>query len=1582
MLAYAAVETMGSADADLPVKHSISASMEAFPLWRLVAAAMVICLLAVSGHAAAQAACNPGAGVSTIGSEFFAVVDHNDGTFDYNANLISCSGGVVNDLLTTTFTGTPAAVLASPHTNLSRIFKNTCGTHITFVHDNYSGTVAGVSLSLASFPKPGTYADVFVNQLIDGAITIPCPVAPSSCTGITNLPPGASACAAAVQDKESCSSCNDPRAVVAPMVGNPIYFGRGRKIENATDYAAEGPSPLRFMRHYDSQSPFQSARAQVPALGNRWIHNYALQLLQIDASNVALSRGDGRILYFHPQSGNLWVGDADVNDRLTKSGSNWLYLNDNDALEQYNGTGQLTSITLRTGVALNFTYVSGKLTQVQDSFGRALGFAYTGLQLTQITDPAGLHITYGYDVNQSLATVTYQDTKQRQYQYTSLTVGGVLQPALLTDLIDENGAGFAHWGYNATTGLANLSQHAGPVEQYSLTYTLSGGIPTSTVVTDPLGTQHTFGLNTLLGVNRPGAETNAALAKTHSQAYDANANIAATLDYNTNQTCYSYDLARNLEIKRVEGLPSSAVCSTALATPPAPTTANPVRTTNTQWHGVWRLPVKVAEPLKLTTYVYNGDTYNSAVVTCAPPGATVPTSTGTQPIGVLCQQIEQATTDATGSQGFSATASGNPRIWSTTYNAQGQVLTRNGPRTDVTDLTTYAYYPATTATHTLGDLSSVTDALGHVTQITAYDLNGRPLTVIDPNSVTLSFTYFPRGWLKTSSVAAAITTYAYDNVGQLTSVTRPDASKTSYGYDAAHRLTSITDLKGNQVSFTLDAIGNITSTAWINPDSSTAKSQSATYDALGRLRTAIETRNAVNFTTTFGYDANGNPTTLTDPKTKLTSTAYDALNRSTQVTDALSGLTTLAYDARGQLTQLKAPNNAQTSFTVDGLGNVGAEASADRGSLSATYDAAGNLLTLSDARGIVETHTWDALNRPLTVTYPTTGENLAYTWDSGCSNGIGRLCQITDNGGSTAYAYDVRGNPLTKTRTEAGGSFTTSFTYDSADRVATLITPTNKILTTQRDTDGRIQQVSTAVAGTNTNLVSAVQTNAAGNTTAQTYGNGVTEARTFNTDGSVANQSDTTPGGGGGDADVPTLPEWGAIIMAILLLVIGYRQQRQRMGSGLVGAVLLSVIALSCFSTSPVWADEALTYDANGNVQTRTLPGGTTTYGVDDLNRINSEAGPAKTQSLTYDANDNRLSDGSGSKTYTANTDRIVTENGVSFTLDAAGNVTNARGYVYVWNQAGQLKSVSQGATLLATYFYDYEGHRSRKVTTAAAPQGAQTVIYHYDLQDHLIAETTPTATPLVTYVWRDDIPVSIIVAGSPEKALYLETDHLGTPIVARNQAGTIVWKWESDAFGTTLPNDDPGSTGIHTTINLRFPGQYFDRESGLHYNYHRYYDPKLGRYMSPDPIGLAGGINPYQYALSNPLRYTDPTGLFADKLLLGAIIVGGVVIASGWKPPAVHNSSSSSNDPLGSDGASSSSSSSSSSGNTCKPDHDNECRLHLLEDEAACVVPIIRYGYTRGSVCLRSAMTRYGECLRFGPSGITTPLHGVDTPL
>lgn len=113
----------------------------------------------------------------------------------------------------------------------------------------------------------------------------------------------------------------------------------------------------------------------------------------------------------------------------------------------------------------------------------------------------------------------------------------------------------------------------------------------------------------------------------------------------------------------------------------------------------------------------------------------------------------------------------------------------------------------------------------------------------------------------------------------------------------------------------------------------------------------------------------------------------------------------------------------------------------------------------------------------------------------------------------------------------------------------------------------------------------------------------------------------------------------------------------------------------------------------------------------------------------------------------------------------------------------------------------------------------------------------------------------------------YLHPDHLGTPKFGTNAGGTQVWAWAPDAFGG-------GSPSGGATVNLRMPGQFFDAESSLFYNWNRYYNPATGRYISSDPIGLEGGINTFLYAAASPVMFSDPTGE-AMQLFLGAGYVG-----------------------------------------------------------------------------------------------------------
>jgi RHS repeat-associated protein len=166
--------------------------------------------------------------------------------------------------------------------------------------------------------------------------------------------------------------------------------------------------------------------------------------------------------------------------------------------------------------------------------------------------------------------------------------------------------------------------------------------------------------------------------------------------------------------------------------------------------------------------------------------------------------------------------------------------------------------------------------------------------------------------------------------------------------------------------------------------------------------------------------------------------------------------------------------------------------------------------------------------------------------------------------------------------------------------------------------------------------------------------------------------------------------------------------------------------------------------------------------------------------------------------------------------------------------------------------------------TGANTPSGTRQFVY--DEMGHLIGEYDPVSgAAQIEHVWLGDIPVAAIKGG---QIYYVYPDHLGTPRAITNAANQTVWYWNYDEpFGKTAANENPSGTGTFA-YNLRFPGQYFDSETGLHYNWHRDYDPEIGKYAQSDPIGLGGGLNTYSYVEGNPLRYTDPRGLTLQDVL------------------------------------------------------------------------------------------------------------------
>jgi RHS repeat-associated protein len=166
-------------------------------------------------------------------------------------------------------------------------------------------------------------------------------------------------------------------------------------------------------------------------------------------------------------------------------------------------------------------------------------------------------------------------------------------------------------------------------------------------------------------------------------------------------------------------------------------------------------------------------------------------------------------------------------------------------------------------------------------------------------------------------------------------------------------------------------------------------------------------------------------------------------------------------------------------------------------------------------------------------------------------------------------------------------------------------------------------------------------------------------------------------------------------------------------------------------------------------------------------------------------------------------------------------------------------------------------GQRVRKTVNGTS------TLFSYSEQGQLQGEYDQTGQAIQETVWLGSLPIAVLKPNASQTVdtFYVHADHLNTPRkVTRPSDNKPVWTWESEAFGNTLPNENPSNLGSFA-YNLRFPGQYYDQETGLNYNYFRDYDSSNGRYTTSDPIGLAGGINTYAYVGGNPVNFTDPKG-------------------------------------------------------------------------------------------------------------------------
>lgn len=748
------------------------------------------------------------------------------------------------------------------------------------------------------------------------------------------------------------------------------------------------------------------------------------------------------------------------------------------------------------------------------------------------------------------------------------------------------------------------------------------------------------------------------------------------------------------------------------------------------------------------------------------------------------------------------TASSRVRTTAYTYTYLSEVSTVDGPRTDAADLVTISHYPAIDGDSRSGRIHQVTNALGHVTTYEMYDADGRPLRIRDPNGVLTILAYTARGKVASIQIASEKQTFDYWPTGLVKKISLPSGRSYSYGYNAAYHLTNIVDQEGNRIEYQVDGMGNRTATRVYDPAGILVQLREKTYDSLNRIWNEVGAY--AGEITLHSYDANGNHTGSTDPLGRLSSTQYDELGRVSKLIDANQGVTALSMNALDQIVSVKDPRGLNTSYTVDAFGNVQALSSPDSGSSAFTFDEAGNIKSRTDAKGQMTTFIYDALNRASRKTR-SDGSMVSYTWDQSDmahGYGIGRLTSVSDSAGiASDFKYDALGRLTRKKSTIGSQSLTTIWNYDATTGLLSSMTTPSGRSVHYTWTRGRVTAMAGSNGSTTLQVVSDIQYQPFGEAKSWRFANGQTVNRIFDLDGRAL-------------ADAVETITYDAASRITAWSLGGF--------SRLSDTYSFSYDALDRvigFGSSMI-GSRSFTYDVNGNRTSQVIDGQLSTYTTySNSNRYQRSDGKAPIGAFNYDANGSRISH--ASRMYTYDAERRLS------------------GFNY--------------ATRSAAYTYDDASQRVQKVVNGVA------TLFAYDDGGRLIGEYNASGAPFLETIYLGNIPLVLFKGNA---AYYVHSDYRNTPRVIENGSRQVVWRWDATPFGDSAADSNPSSLSSTFTYNARYPGQYYDSESGLHHNWHRSYDSALGRYLESDPIGLNGGINTYAYVGGNPIRDTDPTGL------------------------------------------------------------------------------------------------------------------------
>jgi RHS repeat-associated protein len=1113
----------------------------------------------------------------------------------------------------------------------------------------------------------------------------------------------------------------------------------------------------------------------------------------------------------------------------------------------YDSGGNLVKITDPYGNSTTLTYSAGYLQSIKDPANRLTTFTHTGANLTGATLPDNSTLGYGYDASGRLTHATDANSHIVTVAYDSA------ERASTVTRPDNSVETFVS---DQERGWTNSGTSGSPAAATLLAEARSTYTDPNGNVTDLRPDWYGLGL-TDVAVDPLG---NVAIR-------DGNANGLATIavDRLNRIDQYAYDTKGNITKHTYPDLNTDQYTYNSYAEIMSHTDANNNTYTYTYDGGNKGELVGIKDPLNnLTTLTY---TANGRVQTVVDP---------------------------------------NNHTTSYQYDAQDRAVTvTNADNSTVL----YGY-------NSQGNATSVTDERSHATTF-SFDAMNRPTGSTDSLTNRTTLTYDSGGNLTVQQLptpvgqTARTTTYQYDSMDRVTTITAPLSRVTVYGYDSGGNLTKITDPMSRVTSIAYDAdnrptvvtapltaianavttttydaegqvvqvkdpLGRITTTAYTSRGQvytvtdPLGNTTTYAYTPTGKTSTITDPHSSGGSVNAFTYDKDDRVVTYTDPLSHSTQYGYDSGGNQTSVTDANGNTTTYLYDSRNRLTTVTDALGHSTVYGYDSGGNQQTVKDALGNVTTTLYDALNRATTITDPRGSVTTMAYDAASRMIRLTDPD-GNHTTWGYDSAdrmasmtdplghsasyVYNNDDQLTDTTDrNGRRVTYSYDSGGRQTGETWVGASPSEIVTNTYD-ADNELTNAKDSFATLTFTYDSGGNLQTAATSGPGTGQPGVTL------------TYGYDQFHNRTSIAD-SLSSQGLTTLQYDNAYRLTTITTSYGGTSGP--QVVFGYDSgNRLTSESRTIGnagtAVNTSLVYDNANRLGTIThqtgggtalAAYVYAYDNANRLTTETIGSSSVTYTYDHASQLTA-AGGARTESYTYDSGGNRSGGG-----YTVGTgNELTASTGVTYSYDNEENIasqTNTSTHVtnsYTYDYRNRLTAVTVGGTVVATYTYDALDRR-----IGFKDNGTQTwTVYNGNgPDDNPYADFNSSATLLNHYLSGPAVDEIFARTSSGGTSAWYLTDHLGSVRNIVDASGNYLDTITYDSFGNVL-SESNGTNGDR----FKFAGMEYDAAIGQYFDHARWYGSVPGRFLEQDPLGFAAGdSNLYGYVRNRATNAIDRAGM------------------------------------------------------------------------------------------------------------------------